>query len=90
MLPILGGLAEFERSLILARTEAGIQHARDTRVTFGRPVKLNDKQKRLIAERYGKGELMGELAADFKVGIGTIHRALHPPLRKPAKHPTVA
>ena len=81
MLTILGGLAEFERSLILARTEAGIQHARDTGVTFGRPIKLNATQKQLIAERYGKGELMSELAADFKVGIGTIHRTLHPPVR---------
>jgi DNA invertase Pin-like site-specific DNA recombinase len=78
MLTILGGLAEFERSLILERTEAGIQRARDLGVTFGRPVRLNDKQKLIIAERYAKGETIATLAKEFGVGVGTIHRAMHP------------
>jgi hypothetical protein len=37
---VLGGLAEFERSLILSRTQAGIQRARERGVAFGRPTKL--------------------------------------------------
>jgi DNA invertase Pin-like site-specific DNA recombinase len=41
MLTVLGGLAEFERSLIMARTQAGIQCARERGATFGRPTKLN-------------------------------------------------
>ena len=32
MLTVLGGLAEFERSLIMARTQAGIQRARERHV----------------------------------------------------------
>ena len=40
MLTVLGGLAEFERSLIMARTQAGIQRAKERGVTFGRPTKL--------------------------------------------------
>ena len=68
MLTVLGGLAEFERSLIMARTQAGIAKARELGVTFGRPVRLNARQRRLIAERYGRGETMRELAADFGVG----------------------
>jgi DNA invertase Pin-like site-specific DNA recombinase len=50
MLTVLGGLAEFERSLIMARTQAGIQRARERGVAFGRPTKLNPKQRRMIAE----------------------------------------
>src|SRR6266567_243524 len=47
-----GRLAEFERSPIMARTQAGIQRAKERGVAFGRPTKLNAKQRRMIAERY--------------------------------------
>jgi DNA invertase Pin-like site-specific DNA recombinase len=78
MLTILAGLAEFERSLIRSRMEAGIVRARALGMTFGRPVRLNAKQKRMIAERYAAGETMAELAREFGVGEATIWRALHP------------
>lgn len=78
MLTVLGGLAEFERALIMARTQAGIQKARENGVTFGRKVKLSARQKLIIAERHSEGETIARLAEDFGVGVGTIHRALHP------------
>jgi DNA invertase Pin-like site-specific DNA recombinase len=78
MLTVLGGLAEFERSLIMARTQAGIQRARDQGVAFGRPTKLNAKQKRMIAERHAAGETMAALAREFEVGEATVWRALNP------------
>lgn len=77
MLTVLGGLAEFERSLIMARTQAGIEKAKANGVTFGRPVRLNPRQKRLIADRYAQGETMADLADDLRVGVATIWRALH-------------
>jgi DNA invertase Pin-like site-specific DNA recombinase len=40
MLTILGGLAEFERSLIKARTDVDIKRAREAGIRFGRPPKL--------------------------------------------------
>jgi DNA invertase Pin-like site-specific DNA recombinase len=76
ILTVLGGLADFERSLIMARTQAGIARARELGVTFGRPVRLNSRQKGMIAERYARGETMAALAADFGVGDATIWRAL--------------
>jgi DNA invertase Pin-like site-specific DNA recombinase len=76
MLTVLAGLAEFERSLIMARTQAGIVKARARGVTFGRPVKLNAKQRRIIAERYASGETMAALASEFSVGEATVWRAL--------------
>jgi DNA invertase Pin-like site-specific DNA recombinase len=78
MLTVLGGLAEFERSLIMARTQAGIQRARERGVAFGRPTKLNPKQRRLIAERYTGGETAAALAREFDVGEATVWRALNP------------
>jgi DNA invertase Pin-like site-specific DNA recombinase len=77
MLTVLGGLAEFERSLIMARTQAGIQRARERGVAFGRPTKLNAKQRRMIAERYAAGETAAVLAREFNVGEATVWRALN-------------
>jgi DNA invertase Pin-like site-specific DNA recombinase len=41
MLTVLGGLAEFERELIRARTGEGREHAKVKGVRFGRPLKLS-------------------------------------------------
>ena len=79
LLTILGGLAEFERSLIQDRTQAGIQRARDLGVTFGRKPRLNARQKVMIAERYAAGETVRQLAEAFDVAVGTVHRVLKPP-----------
>jgi DNA invertase Pin-like site-specific DNA recombinase len=46
MLTILGGLAEFERSLILARTADGVKRAKERGVKFGRPTALTAYQRR--------------------------------------------
>ena len=76
ILTVLAGLAEFERTLIIARVGEGIARARANGVTFGRTVKLNPKQRRIIADRYSKGKTIRDLAAEFEVGVATIHRAL--------------
>jgi DNA invertase Pin-like site-specific DNA recombinase len=77
LLTIMGGFAEFERSLIMARTRAGIEHARANGKQFGRTPRLGAKQKLIIADRHAKGETIQALADDFGVGIATIWRALH-------------
>jgi DNA invertase Pin-like site-specific DNA recombinase len=77
MLTVLGGLAEFERSLIMARTQAGIQRARERGVAFGRPTKLSAKQRQMIAKRYAGGETAAALAREFEVGEATVWRALN-------------
>jgi hypothetical protein len=59
-------------------------------LTFGRPVKLNPKQRRMVAERYAKGETMAELARDFKVSEPTIWRVLGGKTKvKPAAMPAL-
>ena len=78
MLTVLGGLAEFERSLIMSRTQAGIQRAKERGVAFGRPTKLSAKQRRLIAQRKAAGETAAALAREFDVGEATVWRALNP------------
>jgi DNA invertase Pin-like site-specific DNA recombinase len=77
ILTVLGGLAEFERSLIMSRTEAGIAKARERGVQFGRKPRLNVRQKRMIGERHAAGESMADLADAFDVGVATVWRAIH-------------
>lgn len=45
MLTVLGGLAEFERSLVLARTSEGRTRAKARGVRFGRKLKLTPYQR---------------------------------------------
>jgi DNA invertase Pin-like site-specific DNA recombinase len=78
MLTIMGGIAEFERGLIRKRCEEGIERARRKGTKFGRPTALDESEKRMIADRYAKGETMTDLAAEYEVGLGTIWRALQP------------
>jgi DNA invertase Pin-like site-specific DNA recombinase len=76
MLTIMGGIAEFERDLIRSRCDEGIERARRQGKKFGRPERLDDGQKRVIADRYGKGATIPDLAEEYGVGVGTIWRAL--------------
>ena len=75
MLTIMGGIAEFERR---KRTDEGIERARRQGKKFGRPSRLDAGQKRVIADRHGKGATIPELAEEYGVGVGTIWRALNP------------
>jgi DNA invertase Pin-like site-specific DNA recombinase len=50
MLTVLGGLAEFERHLILSRTDEGRKQAKARGIKFGRKPKPNINVKRLQPE----------------------------------------
>ena len=56
MIMILGGLAEFERSLILARTSEGRLRAKARNVAFGRKPKLTRHQRAEALARRAAGE----------------------------------
>jgi DNA invertase Pin-like site-specific DNA recombinase len=51
MLTVLGGLAEFERELIRARTSEGRERAKARGAKMGRPCKLTSHQKREAMKR---------------------------------------
>jgi DNA invertase Pin-like site-specific DNA recombinase len=56
MVTVLGGLAEFERELIRARTGEGRKRAKDRGVKFGRPRKLTPHQRQEALQRLAAGE----------------------------------
>ena len=56
---MLGGLAEFERELIRARTGEGRKRAQARGVKFGRPPKHNAHQRKEAIARMRNGETQG-------------------------------
>jgi len=71
---VLGGLAEFERHLIAARTSEGRKRAKTDGVLFGRLRKLTPHQAREALKRVEAGEPPREIALSFNVDHSTISR----------------
>jgi DNA invertase Pin-like site-specific DNA recombinase len=75
MLTVLGGLAEFERELIRARTGEGRTRAKERGVKLGRKPKLTPHQKREALERRERGdETHAEIGRSYNVSGWTISR----------------
>jgi hypothetical protein len=91
MLKVLGGLAEFERSLIVARTSDGRKRAKDRDIRFGRPRKLTPHQRQEAIQRLSAGETQMDIARCFNVHHTTIgacrHRAVSGTSRSPSEAP---
>jgi len=63
MLTALGGLAEFERELIRARTDDGRKRAKARGVKFGRPAALTPHQRQEAIQRLAEGAAQALAAA---------------------------
>ncbi len=75
MRTVLGGLAEFERDLIRARTGEGRERAKRRGVKLGRPPKLTPDQRREAIKRRDEGqETRSEIARRYNVHPSTISR----------------
>jgi DNA invertase Pin-like site-specific DNA recombinase len=78
MLTVLGGLAEFERELIRARTDDGRRRAQARGVRFGRPLALTAHQRQEAIQRLSNGEAQADVARSFNVSQATISRLAAP------------
>ena len=76
IMTVFGGIAEFERSLILSRTQEGREAAQARGVAFGRPPKLRDDQKELARDLVKSGKSISAVARTFNVHPATIYRCL--------------
>jgi DNA invertase Pin-like site-specific DNA recombinase len=75
MLAVLGGLAEFERDLIRARTGEGRARAVANGVKLGRKPKLTPHQQNEARQRVAAGnETLREIARSYNVHNSTISR----------------
>jgi DNA invertase Pin-like site-specific DNA recombinase len=73
-LALLGALAEFERSMILARTAEGRTRALARGVRFGRKPKLTLHQIAEAKARREAGEALTEIDRSYNVSHSTISR----------------
>lgn len=74
LLTVLGGLAEFERDLIRARTGEGRARAKARGVKLGRKPKLTAHQRREAIARREQGETVTAIARSYNVSHSTISR----------------
>ena len=74
ILAVLGALPEFERSMILARTDEGRKRAQARGVRFGRKPKLTRHQIQEALARRQAGEALVEIGRSYNVSHSTISR----------------
>lgn len=71
---VIASVAEFERDLLVERTQAGLTRARAEGRTLGRPSALTTEQQGEVLRRLAAGEAVAKLARDFKTSRTTIQR----------------
>ena len=72
MVKMLAAVADFERDLIIERTQAGQARARAAGIHMGRPAKTNEAERKSIRVALQKGATVTSMAAQFKVSRATI------------------
>jgi putative DNA-invertase from lambdoid prophage Rac len=71
---VLNAVAEFERDLLIERTNAGLERARAEGKSMGRPSTLSEKQQNDVIARLDGGATVAGLAKEFCTSRQTIMR----------------
>jgi len=71
---VIAAVAEFERDLLIERTQAGLARAKASGKALGRPQALTDDQQRDIIEKRKQGVSLGALAKEYDVSRAAIQR----------------
>ena len=75
---VMYAIAQFERTLILSRTEEGRKAAMARGVSFGRPKKMRPDQAELARQLVLEGKSISAVARTFNVHPATIYRCIEP------------
>jgi DNA invertase Pin-like site-specific DNA recombinase len=73
---ILAALAEFERALIVERTQAGLKAAKQRGAKLGRKPALSEDQRKHARELLDRGESPAAVAKLLKVCRATLYNSL--------------
>ncbi|MES0171900.1 recombinase family protein [Mesorhizobium sp. M0006] len=87
MLNILGGVAEFEREMMLERQREGIAKAKAEGRYKGRKPTARARTGEVLAMR-AQGQSMSSIARALGIGKGSVVRAIHQAVRG-GQHPTL-
>lgn len=71
---VISAVAEFERDLLIERTQSGLRRAKAEGKEFGRPSALSADQRRVVLDRLAAGESVAALAREFSTSRQTIMR----------------
>lgn len=71
---VINAVAEFERDLLIERTQAGLARAKAAGRKLGRPESLSPEQRQEVARRLDQGATISALAREFKTSRQTIMR----------------
>ena len=71
---VINAVAEFERDLLIERTQAGLARAKAAGRKLGRPASLSPEQRQDVARRLAQGATISALAREFKISRQTIMR----------------
>ena len=71
---IITAVAEFERDLLIERTQSGLERAKEEGITLGRPQILNTEQHYEIKNQLARNPNVSQAARDFNVSRQTIMR----------------
>lgn len=71
---VISAVAEFERDLLIERTQSGITRAKAAGKRFGRPPALDEEQKKAVLERIKSGASISAIAREFSTTRQTILR----------------
>ena len=72
---VIAAVAEFERDLLIERTQSGIIRAKAAGKRFGRRPSLNAEKRAAVVERLDAGDSVAKVAREFKTTRQTIMRA---------------
>jgi putative DNA-invertase from lambdoid prophage Rac len=82
---VINAVAEFERDLLIERTQAGLSRAKAEGKTLGRPPSLTDDQRRAVEQQLEEGATVSALAREFNTSRNTIMRVRDAKVRAVAR-----
>ena len=71
---VINAVAEFERDLLIERTQAGLDRAKAAGRKLGRPESLSPEQRQEVERRLDQGATLSALARELKTSRQTIMR----------------
>ncbi|WOU04821.1 recombinase family protein [Pseudomonas aeruginosa] len=72
---VLNAVAQFERDLLIERTQSGLNRAKAEGKTLGRPATLSEQQKRAVRDELAAGVSVSALARKLGTSRQTVMRA---------------
>lgn len=72
---VLNAVAQFERDLLIERTQSGLNRAKAEGKTLGRPATLSEKQKQVVRDELAGGVSVAALARKLGTSRQTVMRA---------------